>query len=106
MVQFAIAVKFDLEIALIDVKTFFLYGNLEDEVYMEQPPEWEDARYPIKDYVCRLQRSMYGLPQASHCAQMKLKDTLTHKQAFRQAFKQRCLMKTVKTRKIFGKSIK
>ena len=73
---FAFAAMYDLDISLIDIKTFFLYGELTDLVYMEQPEEWVDERYPAEDYVCKLQRSMYGLPQASHCAQQKLKATM------------------------------
>ena len=42
----ALAVEHDLDIAAIDIKTFFLYGNLPDDVYMEQPPEWEEASFP------------------------------------------------------------
>jgi hypothetical protein len=84
LVQIAIAVKFDLEIVLVDICTFFLYGMLNDLVYMEQPPEWVDARYPATEYVWRLLRSMYGLPQAPHCAQTKLKATLTTNKAFTQ----------------------
>jgi hypothetical protein len=72
----ALAVDHDLDIAAIDIKTFFLYGNLPDDVYMEQPPEWEEAAFPAADYVCKLQKSMYGLPQAPHCAQGTLSETL------------------------------
>ena len=67
-----IANHFGLLLTLIDIKTFFLYGNLTDEVFMEQPPEWEDSAYPASDWVCRLLKSMYGLPQAPHRAQVKL----------------------------------
>ena len=91
LVQIAIAVMFDLEIALFDIKTFFLYGHLDDVVHMEQPPEWEDPRYPATDYVCRLLRSMYGLPQAPHCAQQKLKTTLLADKAFTQTAADDCV---------------
>ena len=91
LVQFAIAVMFDLEISLIDLKTFFLYGELNDLVYMEQPPEWVDPRYPAFMYVCRLLRSMYGLPQAPHCAQQKLKRNLTADNAFTQTAADDCM---------------
>ena len=91
LVQFAIAVMFDLEISLIDLKTFFLYGELNDLVYMEQPPEWVDPRYSAFMYVCRLLRSMYGLPQAPHCAQQKLKRNLTADDAFTQTAADDCM---------------
>jgi hypothetical protein len=72
----SMAVQYDFDICLIDIKTFFLYGELKDTVFMEQPPEWEDAAYPAADYVCKLNKSMYGLPQAPHCAQRKLRAVL------------------------------
>ena len=91
LVQFSLAVKFDLDITLIDIKTFFLYGELEDLVYMEQPPEWVDPRYPSDTHVCQLLRSMYGLPQAPHCAQKKLKENLTANGAFTQTAADDCV---------------
>ncbi|GKF16071.1 putative RNA-directed DNA polymerase, partial [Tanacetum coccineum] len=52
----------DLEVEQIDVKTSFLHGDLDKEIYMEQP---EGFRVKGKeDYVCRLQKSLYGLKQA------------------------------------------
>jgi hypothetical protein len=91
LVKFALAVMFDLEIVLFDSNTCFLYGELDDLDYMEQPPEWVDARYPAHLYVCRLLRSMYGLPQAPHCAQKKLKACLTAGKAFTQTQADDCV---------------
>ena len=79
----AIAVVFDFDIVLFDVATFFLYGELPDEVYMEQPLGWEKEGQPREDYVWKLNRSMYGLPQASRCAQRKLKDVLIAENEFK-----------------------
>ena len=93
---FALAVMHDLDIALIDIKTFFLYGKLDDLVYMEQPPEWVDQRYPAEDYVCRLNKSMYGLPQASHCAQQKLRANLTANKKFTQTTADDCVYVSTK----------
>lgn len=52
--------KMDLEMCHFDIKTAFLYGHLEEEIYMDQPEGY------IKDTgkVCRLKRSLYGLKQA------------------------------------------
>lgn len=58
----AIAAIYNLEIHQMDVKTAFLNGNLEEEIYMEQP---EGFIAPGKEKkVCRLVKSLYGLKQA------------------------------------------
>lgn len=43
-----------------DIKTAFLYGNLDEEVYMQQPEGFDDS----SPKVWRLKRSLYGLKQA------------------------------------------
>ena len=45
-----------------DVKTAFLNGELEKEIYMDQPKECMVLGYEKK--VCRLVKSLYGLKQA------------------------------------------
>ncbi|GKF00179.1 retrotransposon protein, putative, ty1-copia subclass [Tanacetum coccineum] len=47
----------------MDVKTAFLNGYLDEDIYMVQPEGFVDPKHPIK--VCKLQRSIYGLKQAS-----------------------------------------
>ncbi|RWS22042.1 integrase core domain protein-like protein, partial [Leptotrombidium deliense] len=56
----AIAASEDLDIVQFDVKTAFLYGDVEEELYMKQPEGFEDG----SGKVCRLQKSLYGLKQA------------------------------------------
>jgi hypothetical protein len=46
----------------MDVKSAFLNGPIKEEVYVEQPPGFEDDRYP--DHVYRLSKTLYGLKQA------------------------------------------
>jgi hypothetical protein len=57
---FAIAAALDWEIDQMDVKTAFLYGKVEETVYMEQPTGLEDG----STKVCKLNRAIYGLKQA------------------------------------------
>jgi hypothetical protein len=58
----SIAVAFDLEVEQMDVKTTFLHGDLEEEIYMKQP-----YRFVVKgkkELVCKLKKSLYGLNQS------------------------------------------
>ena len=50
-------------LAQFDVSTAFLYGELEEEIYMHQPEGFDDG----SGRVCRLKRSLYGLKQAPRC---------------------------------------
>ncbi|GKD64555.1 retrotransposon protein, putative, ty1-copia subclass [Tanacetum coccineum] len=59
----AITAYYDYEIWQMDVKTALLNEHLSEDVYMVQPERFVDPRHPKK--VCKLQRSVYGLKQAS-----------------------------------------
>jgi len=69
----AICAKEDLELEHLDVKTAFLHGELEEVIYMQQPPGYEQG----SGLVCRLHKSIYGLKQAPRAWHTKLKEKLT-----------------------------
>ena len=58
----AIAAHYDYEIWQMDVKTAFLNGYIEEEIFMEQPKGFESED---SSKVCKLNRLIYGLKQAS-----------------------------------------
>ncbi|CAI7783086.1 unnamed protein product [Closterium sp. NIES-54] len=61
----AVSGKFIIQ---MDISTAFLNGILEEDVYMTQPPGYEDGA----GRVCKLKRSIYGLKQAPRCWYQKL----------------------------------
>ena len=61
-VLLSIAAKMDWALQQLDVKNAFLHGDLEEEVFMELPPGFEDQLGRGK--MCRLKKSLYGLKQS------------------------------------------
>jgi hypothetical protein len=53
---------FDFEVEQMDVKTTFLHGDLEEEIYMKQPEGF--VVKGKKELVCKLKNPMYGLKQS------------------------------------------
>jgi hypothetical protein len=58
----AYAAHHSFKLFQMDVKSAFLNGPIKEEVYVEQPPSFEDDRYP--DHIYRLSKALYGLKQA------------------------------------------
>ena len=59
----AYACSKNVKVYQMDVKSAFLNGELEEEVYIEQPEGFQLSG--STDYVCKLKKALYGLKQAS-----------------------------------------
>ena len=88
----AIAAYFDYEIWQMDVKTAFLNGFLEEELYMMQLKGFVDPKGANK--VCKIQRSIYGLVQASQSWNIRF-DEVIKAYGFIQTYGEACIYKKV-----------
>ncbi|KAK8680565.1 hypothetical protein V6N13_109507 [Hibiscus sabdariffa] len=70
----AIAAIHDYEIWQMDVKTAFLNGKIEEDVYMTEPEGFVTPGNAGK--VCKLQRSIYGLQQAYRSWNLRINDAI------------------------------
>ncbi|KIY99444.1 Retrovirus-related Pol polyprotein from transposon TNT 1-94 [Monoraphidium neglectum] len=59
-VLLATAAELDLELGQLDIKTAFLYGKIDKDIWIEQPPGYE---FGGATFGCHLLRSIYGLKQ-------------------------------------------
>jgi hypothetical protein len=57
-----------------DIDTAFLWSDIDEDIYMQQPEGHTDPVHP--DYVCKLLKSLYGLKQAAHLWNQLLSKTL------------------------------
>jgi hypothetical protein len=84
----ALANKHNLEIHQMDVKTAFLNGHIEHDIYMSQPDGFVDQEHP--EYVCKLKKSLYGLKQSARCWNQTLDSFLT-KSGYRKSNVDNCI---------------
>lgn len=77
-----------LHVRHIDVKNAYLNGTLEEEIFMRQPPGYAVAGK--EEFVCRLNKSLYGLKQAARVWNETVK-TLLRKLGFQQSESDACL---------------
>ena len=73
----AYASHHEMKLYQMDVKSAFLNGFINELVYVDQPPGFEDPRYP--NHVYRLSKALYGLKQAPRAWYERLRDFLIEK---------------------------
>nr|GFB81235.1 hypothetical protein [Tanacetum cinerariifolium] len=73
-IRILIAIAVYYEIWKMDVKTAFLNGYLNEEVYMEKPEGFVNPKY--LNQVCKVKRSIYGLKQASRQWNKRFEDEI------------------------------
>ncbi|KAM1998218.1 hypothetical protein EV2_005744 [Malus domestica] len=71
----ALTARFNLELHQMDVKTAFLNGSLDEDIYMVQPPGFIERGK--ENMVCKLNKSIYGLKQASRQWNQKFDEVIT-----------------------------
>ena len=84
----AFAASKGLKVFQIDVKSAFLNDFIEEEVYVKQPPDFENLKFSNRVY--KLQKALYGLKQAPRVWYDRLKNFL-----LAQGFKIGCVDKTL-----------
>ena len=85
----ALVAHFDLELHQMDVVTAFLNGDLEEDIYMEQPEGCIDKAQP--DSVCKLLRAIYGLKQAHRQWHSRIDEFLIGELGFKTTHSDPCL---------------
>ena len=78
----------DLHLEQLDVKTTFLHGDLEEEIYMKQPQGYELKGK--EKLVCRLKKSLYGLKLAPRQWYLKF-DKFMSKQGYTRCHSDHCV---------------
>ncbi|MCO5571181.1 hypothetical protein L7F22_024915 [Adiantum nelumboides] len=82
----------DMELVQMDVKTSFLHGDFDEDVYMKQPEGFEvKLEKPTKaDLVCQLKKALYGLKQGSRQWYIKF-DKYIQSQSYVRSQEDHCL---------------
>ena len=70
----AFAASKGFKVFQMDVKSAFLNGFIEEEVYVKQPPGFENPKFPNRVY--KLQKALFGLKQAPRAWYDRLKNLL------------------------------
>lgn len=83
----------NLEMMQFDVRTAFLYGEIDEDIYMEIPEGLKDCK-TTSDKVCKLKKSLYGLKQVPRCWNRKFHNALKIFQ-FKESNADKCIYRAV-----------
>ena len=75
----------------MDVKSAFLNGYVNEEVYVDQPPNFEDTSHP--NHVFKLKKALYHLKQALRAWYDRLSSFLLNKEYLRDKIDQTLFIK-------------
>lgn len=87
-VVLSLVANLDLELVQLDIKTAFLHGDLDEEIYMSQPEGFVEESNP--NLVCRLKKGLYGLKQASRQWYKKF-DTFMQEEGYKRSDFDHCV---------------
>ena len=93
----ALVAHFDFDLHQIYMKTTFLNGNIEEEVYMKQPKGLFSSEG--EHLICKLKKSIYGLKQVSHQWYLKFHEVITSF-GFEEYIMDQCIYQKVSGSKI------
>jgi transposase InsO family protein len=86
----ALAAHHDWELHQMDVKSAYLNGDLEEDIYMQQPEGYEQIGDNQQQLVCKLIKSLYGLKQAGRTWHLKI-DIVLKREGFRALDADHCM---------------
>ena len=78
----------ELHLEKLEVKTTFLHGDLDEEIYMAQPQGFEVKGK--ENLVCKLKKSLYGFKQAPQQWYLKF-DHFMHKHVYNRCYSDHCV---------------
>lgn len=84
----AVSAQMNLIVNHIDIVSAYLNGTLQEEVFMFQPPLFEDQKHPEK--ICKLEKALYGLKQAGREWNLKI-DSVLHEMGFKRCSADNCV---------------
>ncbi|GJX61582.1 putative ribonuclease H-like domain-containing protein [Tanacetum coccineum] len=92
----------DFVVYQMDVKSAFLYGKIEEEVYVCQPPGFEDPEFPDKVY--KVEKALYGLHQAPRACTGICNDITwsSKKKLCNKKLEKRCIKKKISSESSMG----